>query len=142
MNLRARRRGALLLELLVALGLFVAIASTLLTLARQSMGGVVRATRLVEASERAASALALIEAGVETAQTLDGEQALWVDPFDEDGVGGLRRPGPSEWVLEIETSRAGYGGLTLVTVRAVFVADPGISAEVAGLVRSASEEGL
>src|SRR5688572_10823162 len=91
------RRGALLLEVILALALFVMGGIALLTMIGRTFANV----EFVRDSERAAdlarSAMAKLEAGIATADTLDGPVRGWLDDdesFDGDelaeaaGLGG------------------------------------------------------
>jgi hypothetical protein len=78
------RRGALLLEAMFALAIFVMAGSAVLALvggARQSMERVALDRR---AADLARSAMAKIEAGIESAQSLNGPVKPWsADPEGE-----------------------------------------------------------
>lgn len=120
------RRGALLLELLIALAILVGAGLAVLGMLAQGVRSAREANESLKAIDYALSALAKIEAGIETPESLDGEIPAWVDEqatlgaaFDES------IPEPSGWRLEIETSRAGHADLTVVSVRAVRERSPG-----------------
>lgn len=114
------RRGALLLELLISLVILVGAGLAVLGMLAQGVRSAREASESLKAIDYALSALAKIEAGIETPESLDGEIPAWVDEqatlgaaFDESV------PEPSGWRLEIDSSRAGHADLTMVTVRAV-----------------------
>jgi len=131
-------RGAILLEVLLALALFVTTSLTLLSIIAQSIDGLTRSRDRLLAADHARSAMAKIEAGIERPEALNGPVQPWntaeqtaLDPsftgFDPDDAPVSLVPqdaGPG-WSLEIETERTEYTGLTLVRVRAFRVDSDG-----------------
>jgi hypothetical protein len=111
-----RRRGALLLEAGLAVALFAMAGLAILGMLRNAASGLAAERERLHAVDLATSALAMIEAGIETAESLDGEVPRW---SDEQAAAGFedRPPAPSGWLLEIETDESVYDGLTVVTVR-------------------------
>ncbi len=120
-----RRGGALLIELLVALALFVVGGLIILGSLRQGVGNAVRALDADRAADIAASAFAEVAAGLSTAERIDGVVERWQDPAAEGGFEDLP-PDPLPWIIEASTDRSTFGDLTLLTV----------------VVRSAGEAGV
>ena len=114
------RRGALLLELLISLVILVGAGLAVLAMLAQGVRSAREAGEQLRAIDYALSALAKIEAGIETPESLDGEIPVWVDEEATTGAAFDESiPEPSGWRLEIDSSRAGHADLTVVTVRAV-----------------------
>ncbi len=105
------RRGALLLEVIVALAIFVVAGGAILNLVTQTMTGLERSRLSARGADLARSAIAKIEAGIETAQTLNG-------PVERHAEGAKADAGRG-WELEIETDPSQFRGLTRVEVKAV-----------------------
>jgi hypothetical protein len=128
------RRGALLLEIILALAIFVMAGSAILALVDRTASGVERARGAAKAADLARSAMARIEAGIGTPQTLNGPVLAWPESDDAraeddesgDGIissGGIAPP-ESGWELEIDTEPSEFTGLTKITVRAIKRAAP------------------
>ncbi|MEO1130246.1 MAG: hypothetical protein AAFX05_11145 [Planctomycetota bacterium] len=113
-----RRRGALLLEAGLAVALFAMAGLAILGMLRNAAAGLAAERERLHAVDLATSALAAIEAGIETAESLDGEVPRWTDEQASTGFED-RPPEPSGWLLEIETDESVYDGLTVVTVHVV-----------------------
>jgi len=127
----SRSRGAILLEVLLSLALLVAAGLTILGLASQAAASVEAARDRALAIDLARSALAEIEAGVSSPETMSG-------PVES-------RVGVGEWGIEVETEPSQFTGLSLVKVRAIRYARAGSEAEAASvtlqqLVRIGDEE--
>lgn len=134
--MRARRRGALLLEAVLAVSIFVAFSIAILGLVGDSASALARARDETRAADLARSAIAKLEAGIANARTLAGPVPRWEeDPTTREGDdasgpegegGGFSDapPTPSLWELQIETDRSPFEGLTHVTVRAFKRASP------------------
>lgn len=131
-----RPRGALLMEMMLALAVFVGAALAILSAMGQSAASLAAARERQRAMDLARSAMSRIEAGIETAETLNGPVPEWQDEestseFDD------APPEPTGWELVIRTSPFGGtgrggdavagGGLTLVEVTAMR-RDPGRAA--------------
>lgn len=129
----ATRRGGILLEVMLALSLLVMGGITILGAMSQSIRSV-EATRLnQQAADLSRSAMAKLEAGIATIETLEGPVPTWETdpdsgadelnddmPIDEFGsAAGYEFGEDSDWELEIETSPSPFTGLTAVSVRAV-----------------------
>jgi hypothetical protein len=115
------RRGALLMETILALAIFVMAGTAVLSLMRGAAGGLIQAREMEKAADLARSAMAKMEAGLATPQTLNGPVRPWLV---EDAEKGERHEGADEgastgWELEIDTEKSQFTGLTSVTVRAV-----------------------
>lgn len=112
-------RGALLLEALLALSIFVSVGSLCLLAAQSLSRALLRAQREHEALDLSLSKLAELEAGLVSIGDLRGE---W-----SGAVGSLlpeldeERPPGRRYVLDVRTSRSEFRGLSLVelTVREV-----------------------
>ncbi len=116
-----RRRGAVLLEVLLSLSLFTMAALAILSVVRQSIDRLDDARTRMEAADLAQSAMALIEAGVVQAAAINGvvpeEGLVGEGEAESGGIDMAPAEGPV-WVLEIETERSSFEGLTRVSVTA------------------------
>jgi hypothetical protein len=124
---RAVTRGALLLEVMLALGIFVMAGTAILTLVDRTVEGMDRVRLTRHAADLARSAMAKMEAGIETPQTLSGpvhawsaEEAGFKTTSGETRGGGVVDAVPidSEWELQVDTEASQFHGLTRVTVKA------------------------
>jgi type II secretory pathway pseudopilin PulG len=117
------RRGALLLETMLALAIFVIAAAAVLSLVDGSVTSLRRATMNEQAADLARTAMAKLEAGIATPQGLDGPVYPWLHEAAERGDAGPAAfdedAQPTGWVLEVDTTPSQFTGLTRVTVRAV-----------------------
>lgn len=116
-----RRRGALLLEAMLALAIFVMAAAAVLTLVDGAREGMGRVRKDRHAADLARSAMAKLEAGLETPQTLNGPVKSWASETAETtvvSIGGDSSEAEGGWELHIETEPSQFKGLTSVTVRA------------------------
>ncbi|MEZ6242875.1 MAG: hypothetical protein R3B57_07500 [Phycisphaerales bacterium] len=129
---RAHRRAALLLEAMLALALLVAASSLLVSIIRDATGRLDHALGMSEAADLAEGAIAQIEGGLATPETLTGPAQAWdpeavlasddaaLAPIDSDDL-PLMGGAPAldtAWRLEIETQPTPFDGLTLVSVTA------------------------
>lgn len=121
----------MLLEVLLALAVFVMGGIAILALVDGSISGL-RATRDTQrAADLARSAVSMIEAGIARPETLNGPAQRW-DPGtdvmgdDEADSAGFEEapPSGSGWELEIDTEPSRFDGLTKLTVRAFKTAAP------------------
>lgn len=113
-----RPRAAVLMEVMLSLSIFIGSALAILG-AMASAAESLESSRLRQrAMDLARSAVAKIEAGIETAETLNGPVPQWRD--EESSAVGFddELPPPSGWELSIVTSPFGAGELTLVEVTA------------------------
>ena len=101
------RAGAMLLECLLALALLVAAGVTVLACLDRAADSVARRTQEVVASQIAATALALIDAGAMTPETVQGPASRL-----RDGVSAA-----ANWNIAVDTEPSEFGSLTLVIVR-------------------------
>lgn len=120
--LRTIRRGVLLLEVLVALALLVGAGLAVLTVLQQSTGAMGRMRDQRTACDLACSAMARIEAGIDTPETLDGPVPAWEE--GQDG-GTIQAGGGGAWELDVRTDLSQFAGLTRVTVEAIRHPAPG-----------------
>jgi hypothetical protein len=130
-------RGALLLELVIALGVTIAVGVTLLSMLGQSQRSLVRSVELSRAADLASSALAKLDAGLATVDDLDGAD----DTFDIErreeialAIGDVVGD-DATWRLSIVTERSGVSGLSVVTVTAQHTRDESVSFTLRRLVR-------
>jgi hypothetical protein len=114
------RRGAMLLEVMLALALFVGAASFCLAATRSLFSAMERIDRRQRVIDLARSRLAELEAGQVTLGELRGEWAGDVGSRPEDDDLAVEVAGPV-WEIEVETSPSEFPGLTLVelTVREI-----------------------
>lgn len=115
------RRAGLLLEVIVALAIFVVAGGAILNLVTQTMNGLERTRLTARGADLARSAIAKIEAGIETPQTLNG-------PVERQAEGSKAETSQG-WELEIGTDASQFRGLTRVQVRAVKRASDRVEAE-------------
>jgi len=128
------RRGALLLELIASIAIFIVGGLAILAVLRQSTDAVVRAREGERASSLARSAMAAIEAGIVEPDMLSGPVLGWSDGWllaetpggwgEESGAFEDRVPTASEWTLEVRAEPSEFAGLEVVTVRAFRGSDP------------------
>ncbi len=110
---RCRRRGGLLLEVLIALALLVMVGLFALNGARDGLDAATRAARRAAAVDLAASRLAEIEAGL---VSLDAIGDLQDASFDDERTGFEDEPPRWPFAVEVETSPSGFEGLVRVEV--------------------------
>lgn len=111
-----RRRGALLLEVLIALAVFVGAGLAVISVLEQSTGAMGRMRDQRQACDLACSAMARIEAGIDTPETLDGPVPAWEEGSDG---GVIQGGGGGNWELDIRTDTSQFPGLTRITVQAI-----------------------
>jgi hypothetical protein len=116
------RRGALLLETMLALAIFVMAGTAVLSLVDGSLTSLNHARLSEQAADQARTAMAKIEAGIATPQTLNGPAHTWLQDAAERGDAGPtifdEDAEPSHWELGIDTEPSQFAGLTTVTVTA------------------------
>ena len=137
------RRGALLLEVMLALAIFVAGGLAILGLVRGSMLDLDHARQTLHAADVARSAMSRIEAGLANPATLNGPVELWDGraaaesaylDAGEDLAMGMDDAASVEdplWELEVDTAPSQFADLSEVTVRARRLASPGSTRVVA-----------
>lgn len=113
------RRGGLLLEVMVALAIFIAAALTILGAVGDASESLESSRLKQRATDLARSAIAKIEAGIETAETLNGPVPEWRDEEASSAAFEDELPPPSGWELAVVTTPFGAGDLTMVEVTAV-----------------------
>ncbi len=108
------RRGALLIEGMVAVAVFVAAGLAILAAMRGAAHEARRERDLLRAMDLARSTLSSLESGLATPEQLDGPVPKW----SEESAGFEDAPTePSGWSLTIETSPSSFDGLVMITVR-------------------------
>jgi type II secretory pathway pseudopilin PulG len=141
---RTRARAAVLLEVLLSLSLFAMAALAILSIVRQSIDRLDDARTRLEAADLAQTAMALIEAGVVQAAAINGvvpEGGLvGEEEADSGGIDMTPAEGPV-WVLEIETERSSFDGLTRVSVTAYLEDESGGEASGVGGVGGVRSRG-
>jgi len=108
-------RGAVLLEVIVALAIFVAAGALILGSMSRATQGLANTRDLEQAADLARSTMARVESGVARPETLVGQAQA--EENDRGSFSGAARLSPL-WV-EIETQPSAFEGLTHVSVRAV-----------------------
>lgn len=111
-----RERGALLLEVVLALAIFVSAGIAILSLMGGALDSLGALRERVRAADLARSAMARIEAGIADPIALNGPVRAWED--EEGGPGVDMSPRGSGWELAIETEPSEFAGLTRVSVTA------------------------
>ncbi|CAG0950840.1 hypothetical protein PHYC_00192 [Phycisphaerales bacterium] len=106
-----RRRGAILLECLLALAIFVAAGLAILAYVDRASGSMTLTRDTLRAADLARTAMSRIEAGVASADTMSGP----VRPEDEEES----TLSAEAWELEVRSEPAGPQGLSRVTIRAI-----------------------
>ncbi len=125
--LRQSRCGWVLFEMMVALTIFVFTALAVLGAVSQGIATAESTRDRAKAVDLARSAMAKLEAGLGTPQSLAGPVLPWEPepdpdaPFDEHADFGFSEvaPPPSLWEVEIDTIPSEFRGLTHVIVTAV-----------------------
>ncbi|MBK7406072.1 MAG: type II secretion system protein [Phycisphaerales bacterium] len=128
MTMHTRRiRGWVLLEMILALTIFIFTALTVLGSIAQGIAAAERTRSHAQAVDLARSTMAKLEAGLGTMQNLAGPVPAWepdaapTDGADGPGAGGFSdtAPPPSLWEVEIDSLPSPFSGLTQVTVTVV-----------------------
>lgn len=117
------RRGAILLELLLAVVLFAMAGLAIHGALDRALDRSTSTVERMHASDLGWSAIALIETGIARPESLDGpiesESPLWFGPDPGAGV-DVEGVGPwSGWELQIDTEPALFRGHVLVSVGVV-----------------------
>jgi type II secretory pathway pseudopilin PulG len=108
-----RRRGGLLLEVVIALALLVMVGLFALGGARDGLAATERAERRAAAVDLAASRLAEIEAGI---VSIDAIGDLQDTSLDEETGGFEDEPPRWPFAVAVETGPSGFDGLVRVEV--------------------------
>lgn len=111
LRIASSRRGGVLLEVLLALVLFVSAAMATLGVVDRLIENSYTLEQRRIAADLARSAMAKLEAGLATPETLSGP----VRPEEDDG--GTAEI--SDWVLEVQTETSPFPNLTNVSVTAM-----------------------
>jgi type II secretory pathway pseudopilin PulG len=107
-----RRRGGVLLEIVVALSIFIGAGSFALSALNNVLDAVDRSGREQVAIDLARSKMAELEAGLITLEDLRDEMLTTVGSVEvEDGLLGTSLHG---WEIDVQTQRTAFPGLTLV----------------------------
>lgn len=131
-----RRRAAVLLEMLAALGLFVAAGLAVIGATRRALATVERTTEAALGTDLASTAFALLQSGAATPESLLGPADPRSAPSNagaDDEAGDLAE---ARWSLRIETEPSAHDGLAFARIAAVYRDDAGAERTVA------SAEGL
>ncbi|HYE01753.1 MAG TPA: hypothetical protein VD963_00820 [Phycisphaerales bacterium] len=115
--------GVLLLEMVLALALFVALGLAIVNLLGQASGSLAALRQAAYAADLARSALARIEAGIASPESLNGPVVPW--EAEAGGSAESAHASGAGWELRIGTEPTEFPGLTLVTVTAVRSGRPG-----------------
>ena len=126
---RERRHGAALLECILALALFVACGMAVLAMVDRAVSSVASPRDAEQAADIARSAMAKIEAGIATPETLNGPVTAWTD--DQENKFKNELPTGTAWMLEIQSEPSSFTGLAKISVRAFKQASPGSDNELA-----------
>ena len=132
------RRGGLLIEMIVAIALFVGAGLVVSGSMRDGVRSSIRAMDRERAHDIASSAFALVAAGVATVDEIDGPVPAYEDPDSNENFADLL-PAPTGWTIEASTERSSFGALTLLTITAARTGVDGapdptaVSATVKGL---------
>ncbi len=132
-HLYGGRHGWLLLEMMIALAIFVGIAFVVLGSLGQGVASAQRTRDRARAVDLARSTMAKLEAGLGTPANLSGPVPAWApddEPTDDASVGAGVGPAqsvgfdesprqPTLWEVEIDTLPSDFDGLTHVTVTVV-----------------------
>ncbi len=115
------RRGTILLEVLIAIAIFVGAGIAILGAAMRGERAVRRVREQEQAADLARSALSAIEAGLATPQnvaTLVRSSPGAGPRLVLDSEGLIDAGGEEEWSLDVDAEPSAVFGLSLVTVRA------------------------
>lgn len=124
-----RPRGAILLEVMLAIGLFVGAAAFCLGVTRSLFASLERTDRRRLAIDLARSKLAELEAGLITVQELRGEWSGGVGSRQDDEL-ETAASGPT-WEINAVTTRTEYRGLSLIELTITEVPpDAGVESDV------------
>lgn len=123
------RSGSILLEVILAVAIFTAAALVVLRQVSFASDAVQRARDQERAADLARSAMALLEAGLETPETLNGPLSPARAAF---GLASTVQTAPTgatytDWELIVDVQPSPFAGLSKVRVTAVWGA--GLSAE-------------
>lgn len=134
-----RLRGGMLLEVVVALAVFVSVGLSVSVAMRTGLGTAIDLRNQAIATDIARSAIAQVRAGISDPDSLDGAV-----PLDEhfDAEEFRDSPEDSLWTREIGVERSGFTGLSLVTVTVRLEGEPQIQVVQQALVPDDVDDGL
>lgn len=112
--LAARARGAILLECVLALALFVGAGLAILTMIDVAVERARQTQSADIASDIAASAIACVEAGVLAPEAVQGAVLRWRPDLDR---GATPAEGPDAWYTTVQTTPLDEPGAVMMTVR-------------------------
>lgn len=116
------RAGAILLETVIAVAMLTMAAITILGAVNQGVVVMERSRMALRASDLARSAMAEIEAGISTPESLLGPVPQAEPSKSEDGEPATEfqdsLPPESGWELDISVAPSPFAGLSVVSVRA------------------------
>lgn len=117
-----RNLGSILLEVILAVAIFTAAALVVLRQVSFASDAVMRARDQERAADLARSAMAMLEAGLETPETLNGPLAPARVAY---GLGSTSRAAPSaetfaNWELVVDVQPSPFEGLAKVRVTAIW----------------------
>lgn len=111
-------RGAVLLEVMLSLAIFVSAAMAIMAAVDRGLGSMNVVRHSERAADMARTAMARLEAGIDTPATLQGPVPLsWFGSADEQDEFAFDQD--TGWELEVETEPTIFQGLTRVSVRAI-----------------------
>lgn len=116
------RRGGVLLEVMVAIAVFVMAALAVLASLNDGVGRARRIADAIEACDVARSAMSRLEAGLVSVESLQGPAPIWMPELDLEGFDDVPEV-PNGWELRIATNPSAFEGLTEVAITAVLT-DP------------------
>ncbi|MBM4108612.1 MAG: hypothetical protein FJ255_07340 [Phycisphaerae bacterium] len=129
MNVRRIRHGGVLLEVMLAVALFVAAGLAVVSASDRASMASEHARLAVRAGDLARSAMALIEAGLATPESLHGPVRSWrsiAGAVDEGPVAEGPAPDERGWELQIQTEPLALDGLVKVSVEARLLSESGL----------------
>jgi hypothetical protein len=124
-----RRRGAMLLEVMLSLALFVGAATFCIAVTRSLFSSLDQAGRRHFAADIARSKLAELEAGMTSIQDLRGEWRGNVGSRSRD-ASALGQTAAPRWQLDVRTSPSPFRGLALVEL--TVSEDPAVAPDPVG----------
>lgn len=119
------RRGIVLMELLVSMAIFVGAAMLTLSVVQSSYENLFRAHQRQFAVDLARSKMAELEAGLIGVADLSNELVDQIGSIELfDALSPLSDPAAEEWLIDIQTQRTEFAGLTLVELSVFHGDDP------------------
>ncbi|MEE8156203.1 MAG: hypothetical protein V3T53_14715 [Phycisphaerales bacterium] len=117
-----KRRGALLLEVLLSIALFAGASAFALGAARSVFDALDRGKRQQQAVDIARSKMAELEAGLITIRDLRSEWSGEIGSYESDLDFDAPRNG-LDWTIEVQTFPSEFGGLNLVELTVTELTD-------------------